>query len=337
VILRSDTILDQYNRPVPGAQIFVYNIDGSSAALTSNGTTPLTQPVKSDSFGTYSYYANIGYYTEETWFGGKKLWVQSNIAIGSPGADLGLRTELFAPAGTALIKLPDGDVQSNAVLKGRRLTYGARTPVTTLRQARLLANDIHNQVVGYAKTAGITGGYGKTLFLVTIDGMDATVGSYSEGVGVGTYAWCLAQAGIAGGMIVFDPRGSFKLKIRDNVQHRINIGMNDITVIAPGRNVIFEHASLTGSTVIKGHNIIFAYCHFRTMPGPLSGDYDGSGNKVEVGLVSVFPQNIDKLAMVGCTYESASDGALDIASTGFTTASSACLRHHPGPSVPQHR
>jgi pectate lyase len=258
----------------------------------------------------------------------------ADAALAAADAARPTSAALAATSGAGLMGLADGSLLSSTALKARRLFYGTKSRDTSLRSARLTADAIHTIIQGYAKTAGggaaITGGYGKQLFIVKHrrNGPDCRHPTAAElvnalPVGEGSYAWCLAQAAVAGGMIVFDPRGHFDLKIRDNVQHRIDIGMNDITVIAPGRNVTFWHKSLTGSTVIKGHNLIFAYIEFAIMPGPRSGDYDGSGNKVEVGLVSVFPQNIDKLAFVGCSCIGASDGALDIASTGFTTASSA--------------
>jgi hypothetical protein len=103
MIARSDTVLDEYQRPVPGALIYVYNIDGTAASLTSDGVTTLVQPIVTDEFGGYSYQANVGYYREDIWFGGKLRYQQNNIAVGSPGADLALRSDLAASTGALLV------------------------------------------------------------------------------------------------------------------------------------------------------------------------------------------------------------------------------------------
>lgn len=124
MILRApETIRDQYNRPLAGAHVYVYNQDGSLATLTIDGTTPLTQPVNTDGFGSYSYWANTGFYTEETWFGGKKLWVEANLAVGSPGADLNLRSDLSLTTGASLVGTATGDT-TEAVLSALRRGTG---------------------------------------------------------------------------------------------------------------------------------------------------------------------------------------------------------------------
>jgi hypothetical protein len=79
--LRTNHIQDEYERPVPGASIYVYNADGSLAALTSDGTTVIANPLTSDAFGNYSYYALVGYYREDVWFGGKLRWSENNVAV----------------------------------------------------------------------------------------------------------------------------------------------------------------------------------------------------------------------------------------------------------------
>jgi hypothetical protein len=80
--LRTNHIQDEYERPVPGASIYVYNADGSLAALTSDGTTVIANPLTSDAFGNYSYYALVAFYREDVWFGGKLRWSENNVAVG---------------------------------------------------------------------------------------------------------------------------------------------------------------------------------------------------------------------------------------------------------------
>jgi hypothetical protein len=93
--LRSNQVQDELERSVPGATVYVYNqADGSLAALTSDGTTSIGNPLTTDAFGNYSYYALVGYYREDIWFNGSKRWSENNVAVGSPGADLALRSDL---------------------------------------------------------------------------------------------------------------------------------------------------------------------------------------------------------------------------------------------------
>lgn len=82
---RTDQVLDEYDRPVPDASVYVYKQDGTDAILTSDGTTPLAQPVTTDEFGTYTYWTDDGVYREDIWFAGK-LRYQSVIIVGSPSS-----------------------------------------------------------------------------------------------------------------------------------------------------------------------------------------------------------------------------------------------------------
>jgi hypothetical protein len=78
---RSGQVIDEYERPVPGATIYVYKQDGTDAALTSDGSTALPQPLTADEFGAYSYFADDGIYREDTWYGGK-LRFREILAVG---------------------------------------------------------------------------------------------------------------------------------------------------------------------------------------------------------------------------------------------------------------
>lgn len=58
-----DVILSPFNTPVVGAQIFVYQTDGTLATLYSNNSgTPTTNPLISDANGGYLFYAANGLY-----------------------------------------------------------------------------------------------------------------------------------------------------------------------------------------------------------------------------------------------------------------------------------
>lgn len=84
---RTGQVTDEYNRPVPGATIYVYNGDKSAASVYSDAglTILLEQPLPVDAFGNYSYYAKSAVYREDTWFGGK-LRYREVVAVGIGGA-----------------------------------------------------------------------------------------------------------------------------------------------------------------------------------------------------------------------------------------------------------
>jgi hypothetical protein len=103
--IRTNQVVDDATVPVPvtGALVYVYNQDGSLASLTSDGTTAIANPLTTDAFGNYSYYALVGYYREDIWFNGAKRWIENNVAVGSPGADLTLRSDLALMTGSSLV------------------------------------------------------------------------------------------------------------------------------------------------------------------------------------------------------------------------------------------
>lgn len=203
-----------------------------------------------------------------------------------------------------------------------RLSYGARVPIRTLRLAREALADLSSEVVGYAANpnsggAGVTGGEGYDEYYVD----DPSFDSSREN----TFGWAIASAKDAGGgLIYFDPRGKFDVIVTDEATLRFNDGEDNITVYAPGMNVTIWHTSLSGGTVIKGANHIWKNIVFRTLSGPMSGDFDGTGAKIEQILVNVAPQFADRIAFLNCEFRHASDGALDMAATAFTGASAEC-------------
>lgn len=82
---RESQVTDEYDRPVPGAQIYVYDVAGNQATLTSDGTLPLAQPVVADEFGVYRYYADGGVYREDTYHTGKLRYREAAVVIGDGG------------------------------------------------------------------------------------------------------------------------------------------------------------------------------------------------------------------------------------------------------------
>lgn len=106
--IRQDVLLDQNNAPIVGAQIYVYVQDGLTnstlATLTSDGTTPLANPVISDAFGNFKYYANTGFYIEDIWFGGKRVWKNANEVVGTPGTPISATLVNFTQSGTGAVQ-----------------------------------------------------------------------------------------------------------------------------------------------------------------------------------------------------------------------------------------
>ena len=87
MIRREGQVKDEYERLVPGAEIYVFNQDGTDAQLyvDAAGTIPLPvgDPVETDQFGAYSYYVAAGYYREDTYYSAK-LRYKEIVGIGAP-------------------------------------------------------------------------------------------------------------------------------------------------------------------------------------------------------------------------------------------------------------
>jgi hypothetical protein len=84
----------------------------------------LPNPVTTDEFGTFSYYAPDDYYREDTWFGGK-LRFKEIVAIGTggtPGGDLSLRTNLGATNGADLVNFTHSATNAKGTVGGKLKT-----------------------------------------------------------------------------------------------------------------------------------------------------------------------------------------------------------------------
>jgi len=142
VILRQSSVTDEYDRPVPGATIYVFDtFTGVEATLTSDGVTPLAQPVTTDEFGIYTYYADEGVYREDTWFAGKLRFRQADVILGNPVGDLALRSDLAQPTGPALVGLGNGSTLSD-VIRINAASYGFRPGRTAAQNLTALTNAI---------------------------------------------------------------------------------------------------------------------------------------------------------------------------------------------------
>jgi hypothetical protein len=88
--IRQGTVFDEFERPVPGATVYIFHNDGTTAAVTADaaGIIPLAQPVETDEFGGYTYYAPDGFYTEEFWYGAKLRFREHGVPVGTSEATL---------------------------------------------------------------------------------------------------------------------------------------------------------------------------------------------------------------------------------------------------------
>lgn len=128
----SAIVRDENEAPIPGALVAVVDYAGKTAALTDNFGSPVVNPVVSDALGEISFNAVNGRYKLSYYFAGRKYFVDAGVVVGnvlaaidpSPtnageyvaldadgnvtfaygtGADAGLRTDLAASNGSALV------------------------------------------------------------------------------------------------------------------------------------------------------------------------------------------------------------------------------------------
>lgn len=80
--LYSDTLRDELQRPIAGADVYVYAASGALAsALTDELGAPIGNPVTTDEFGNFSFQVADGFYTLDIFFGGRRVFKQ-NLILG---------------------------------------------------------------------------------------------------------------------------------------------------------------------------------------------------------------------------------------------------------------
>lgn len=97
--LRQAQVIDEYQRPVPGSNIYVYDPLGDLASLTIDDAA-IVQPLKTDDFGFYSYDTIDGIYREDTFYGGK-LRFREVVAVGDAQTNLFDLVRFFAAGAAA--------------------------------------------------------------------------------------------------------------------------------------------------------------------------------------------------------------------------------------------
>lgn len=96
---RSNIIQNRAGKVIPGAQVLVKTVGGAQATIYgSDGGAQIFNPVETDSYGHYSYYAADGRYTEEVRKDGVLLATETDILLEDP-VDGGLEQLVFQAAG----------------------------------------------------------------------------------------------------------------------------------------------------------------------------------------------------------------------------------------------
>jgi hypothetical protein len=132
--LRQDTVKDEYGRGVSGASVYVFDSSGGYAALTTDGAVAIEQPVISNEFGVYSYYASEGFYREDIWYGGKLRYQQAGVPVGDAVAFLADATHRAEAAEQAILDI-EGAVLAELAgisLSSVSLTAADRTVLAAL-------------------------------------------------------------------------------------------------------------------------------------------------------------------------------------------------------------
>lgn len=178
------------------------------------------------------------------------------IASSGTGTDAGLRADLAAATGTALIGVPEGSLQELLYDRSALVPYqGAGKMVAyTWADCLAMADDL-SDMRGFAAWAGTTGGRGKPVFKVWNASDDVNI--------VGCLRWAVAQAKLAGGgMIVFIEEGWFNVWLRS----RLTIDFDNVTIAAPARNVRLLALNSVEHLRVAGKNVILKWLDAEPLP-----------------------------------------------------------------------
>lgn len=243
-------------------------------------------------------------------FVGKFLAGDANgdiVPASGPGSDPDLRTDIASATGATLVGTVEGGSLADVVARPRPLKLGDPKPTArTWGEARTMAADL-SDMEGYAADALTTGGAGQTEYWVTNASDDPSF--------EGSFRWAVdaAVAG-GGGMILFDPNGTFDITLRKVVivgASALNVA--NITIDAPGRNVTIRNMPTIEGVRLSGQNIIVRRIRFATINGEW---VDGE----ERDTFGINPLYTDKFWVNECEIDNSSDGAADVASSGLSSA-----------------
>ena len=179
---------DEKAKPVEGAAVYVYTMTGETATITDVHDNPITHPVISDQAGNYAYRAADGYYQEQTWFGERRVKIETGIFIGDPNLSFQVASAEVVAA-SAQISVDAASVSTDKGLASQYrdaaqgyagdaqtalgLVLAAKTDVDSSVNAALAASHRYsNDATGLA---GTTPGTGPASFYFIKDGSDNLV------------------------------------------------------------------------------------------------------------------------------------------------------------------
>lgn len=92
--LYTNTEIDQYGRPIPGAKVYVYTYDdGGLASLTDSIGNSIGNPVETDGYGVFEFYASTGLYNIDSWLNGVLYYKDRTVPVG----DILLPPDILVP------------------------------------------------------------------------------------------------------------------------------------------------------------------------------------------------------------------------------------------------
>ena len=206
--------------------------------------------------------------------------------IFNPDTSNNFPERLAASDGAVLVGTPEGTLYDLLYKRSGLSLYRGGIKKTALSWAECLtmAADL-SAMRGYAQWAGTTGGVGYPVYPVWNNADDVNTPN--------TFRWAVAQAKAGGGgQIIFKPWGHFTI----DLQSRIFLDFNNITIDAPGRNVSLaalnnvEMLRLDGcsNVVIQRMNLL-RWPHFTNIDNQYIEYIAGSVSYPLVAGQTVFP------------------------------------------------
>lgn len=189
------------------------------------------------------------------------------------------------------------------------LSNGPRIVPRALREVYAAADSIPAEIVGYggvhaSNPSGTTGGQGYSIYYVNNPSITDTADPYSI---ISAINSCIAAGG---GIIIFEPIGQYDIVLPDRMV--LGTEFSNVTIWAPGRNVVFWSDRLKGILNISGSNLIFKNIQFRPLAGPINGTAVSEITPQAKTLVQVQADSSNRLAFLGCEFRHPSWHCLDI-------------------------
>ncbi|MES2902693.1 MAG: hypothetical protein V4696_00765 [Pseudomonadota bacterium] len=109
------TVRDQYQRPIPGAQIYVYDTTGALVDLTDDLGAPLVNPVLSDDFGGFYFNVPNGEYSLTYVFEGRTVFREEVLIDPAPATSATAAAASAAAAAASAAMVLVGKVATFAI------------------------------------------------------------------------------------------------------------------------------------------------------------------------------------------------------------------------------